>query len=70
MKILLDIEDSWADDFMEVLDDLPYVKNRKIKKSKKKSRLYREMEEAVKELKDIYAGKKKGRDAFEFLNEL
>ncbi len=29
MKIRLDIEDSRADDFMEVLDDLPYVKKSK-----------------------------------------
>ncbi len=40
------------------------------KSGKKKSRLEREIKQAVKEMNDIKSGKKKARNADEFLNEL
>lgn len=70
MKVILDIKDSKADALMDVLDDLPYVKAKLLKKKKKEPRLLRELREAVEEMKDIYAGKKEGRDIQHLLNEL
>ncbi len=68
MKILLDIPDNKADSLMEVLKSISYVKAKQITDSK--AQLIQEVREAVEEMKLIRAGKKKARNAEEFLNEL
>jgi hypothetical protein len=68
MKVLLDIPDSKATSLMEVLKSISYVKARQITDSK--AQLMEEIRDAVEEMKLIRAGKKKARNAEEFLNEL
>ena len=68
MKVLLDIKDSKAIHLLEVLKGLSYVKTTTI--SNEKALLMEEIKEAVEELKLIRAGKKKARNAQDFLNEL
>ena len=68
MRVLLDIKDSKASSLLEVLNGLSYVKVKAI--SGEKALLMEEIKEAVEELKLIRAGKKKGRNAEDFLNEL
>ena len=68
MKILLDIPDEKATSLMDVLRSISYVKAKPITDSKAK--LLEEIKEAVEEMKLIRAGKKKARNAEDFLNEL
>ena len=68
MKVLLDIKDSKAAFVMELLKSLKYVKTKQITPAK--ARLMEEIKEAVDELNLIKSGKKKARNAEEFLNEL
>jgi hypothetical protein len=68
MKVLLDIKDSKADFVMELLNSLSFVKTKKL--TDEKTQLIAEIKEAVEEMKLIRAGKKKGRNAEDFLNEL
>jgi hypothetical protein len=68
MKILLDIPDNKAISFMEVISSISYVKAKPLTNSKAK--LMSEIKEAVEEMKLIRAGKKKARNAEDFLNEL
>ena len=68
MKVLLDIKDSKASSLMDVLNSLSYVKVKTI--SDEKALLIEEIKEAVEEMKLIRAGKKKSRNAVDFLNEL
>ena len=68
MKVLLDIKDSKADFIMQLLRSFNFVKTKTITPAK--ALLMEEMKEAVEELKQIRTGKKKGRRAEEFLNEL
>lgn len=68
MRVLLDIKDSKASSLLEVLNDLSYVKVKLI--SGEKALLIEEIKEAVEEMKLIRAGKKKGRNAKDSLNEL
>lgn len=68
MKVLLDIKDKKAPFVLEVLKNFPFVKTEKI--SDEKALLIHEIKEAVDEMKLIRAGKKKARNAEEFLNEL
>jgi hypothetical protein len=68
MKLLLDIQDNKADALMKVLKDLPYVKTQLL--SPAKALFLTELKEAVTELNLVKAGKKKARNAEEFLNEL
>lgn len=68
MKVLLDIKDDKALHLLEVLRDLRYVKMKII--SDEKALLIEEIREAVEEMKLIRAGKKKGRNAKDVLNEL
>jgi len=68
MKVLLDIKDSRAVSLMDVLKSLSYVKVKLI--SDEKALLMSEIKEAVEEIKLIRAGKKKSRNAEDFLNEL
>ncbi|MBS1680330.1 MAG: hypothetical protein JST48_01325 [Bacteroidetes bacterium] len=68
MKILLDIPDHKAASLMEVLRSISFVKAKPITDSK--AQLLEELKEAVEEMKLIRLGKKKARNAEDFLNEL
>lgn len=68
MKILLDIQDHKALQFLEAIKSLPYIKMEQI--TEEKAELIGEIKEAVDELKLILTGNKKARDADDFLNEL
>ena len=68
MKVLLDIPDNKATSFMEVIKSISYVKAKTLTDSK--AQLMSEISAAVEEMKLIRAGKKKARNAEDFLNEL
>jgi hypothetical protein len=68
MKVLLDIPDNKAASLMDVLRSISYVKAKPITEAK--ALLLEEIREAVEEMKLIKEGKKKGRNAEDFLNEL
>lgn len=68
MKVLLDIPDNKASSLMEVLKSISYIKTKQLTDSK--AELMKEIREAVEEMKLIRAGKKKARNAEDFLNEL
>jgi hypothetical protein len=68
MRVLLDIKDNKALHLLEVLKILPYVKTTTL--SDEKALLMEEIKEAVEELNLVKAGKKKARNAMDFLNEL
>lgn len=68
MKVLLDIKDNKATHLLEVLKGLSYVKATPLTDAK--ALLMEEIREAVEEMKLIRAGKKKARNAEDFLNEL
>ncbi len=68
MKILLDIPDNKSASLMDVLRSIRYVKAKPL--TDEKALLLEEIREAVIEMKLIRAGKKKARNAEEFLHEL
>jgi len=68
MKVLLDVKDNKAEFIMQLLKSFNFVKAKTITPAK--ALLIEEMKEAVEELKQVRSGKKKGRKAEEFLNEL
>ncbi|MBL7974604.1 MAG: hypothetical protein JNJ85_06810 [Candidatus Kapabacteria bacterium] len=68
MKILIDIPDTKADAFMDVLNSITFVKAKQLTESK--AQALKEVRDAVVEMKQIKTGKKKSRSATEFLNEL
>lgn len=68
MKVVLEIQEDKADVFMEIVENIPFVKVKR--KQTKKEKFLDELKEAVEELNQIKAGKKKGQDAREFLKEL
>lgn len=68
MKILLEIPDNKAEALLKVLKDISYIKATTITEGK--ALLMQEMKEAVEEMKLIRSGKKKARNAEDFLNEL
>lgn len=68
MKVLLDIPDNKATSPMDVLSSISYVKAKPLTDAK--AFLLEELREAVEEMKLIKAGKKKARNAEDFLNEL
>ena len=68
MKILLDIPDNMASSLMDVLKSIPRIKAHTLTDSK--AQLLIEIREAVDEMKLIRTGKKKARNAKDFLNEL
>ena len=68
MRVLLDIKDNKALHLLEVLKSLPYVKTTTL--SDEKALLMEEIKEAVEELNLVKVGKKKARNAMDFLNEL
>ena len=68
MKVLLDIKDNKAPFVLEVLRNFPFVKTNTLTPAK--ARLMEDLKEAVAELNKVKAGKKKARNAEDFLNEL
>lgn len=68
MKILLDIPDNKASSLMAVLKSISYVKAKTLTDAN--ALLVEEIREAVEEMKLIRTGKKKARNAEDFLNEL
>ncbi len=68
MKVLLDIKDSRAAFFLELLKDFSYVKAKPL--TENDAIFLNELKEAIEEVKQIKAGKIKGRPAEELLNEL
>ena len=68
MKVLLDIPDNKAASFMDVFKSISYIKAQPLTDAK--ALLMVEIKEAVEEVKLIRAGKKKARNAEDFLNEL
>jgi hypothetical protein len=68
MKVLLDIPDNRAASFMDVVNSISYIKAKPLTDAK--ALLMEEIREAVQEMKLIRAGKKKARNAEDFLNEL
>ena len=68
MQILLDIKDSKVNIFLKFLSDLPYVKAKPL--NKKKEKFFRELLEAIEDVKLHKQGKLKLKSADELLNEL
>lgn len=68
MKVLVDIPDNKAKSFLEVIKSISYVKAKAL--TDEKALLLVEIREAVEEMKLIKEGKKKARNAEDFLNEL
>lgn len=68
MKLLLDIQDSKAPFFIELLQNFRYVKATPVTSAK--ALLIEEIKEAVDEINLIKSGKKKARNADDFINEL
>jgi hypothetical protein len=69
MKIILDIKDSKAAFFMELLKSFSFVK-KATPISDAKASLMQEIREAVEELKLVREGKLKARNAEDLINEL
>ena len=68
MKVLLDIPDNKSSSLMDMLRSIYYVKDKPLTDAK--ALLMEDIREAVEEMKLIRAGKKKARNAEDFLNEL
>ena len=68
MKYLLEVLDHKAKALIEVLDGISYVKTKPL--TENKALILSELKEAIDELGLVKAGKKKTRNAEEFLNEL
>jgi len=66
--MLVEVKDSKAAFVKELLNSLSFVKAKTI--TPEKALLIEEIKEAVEEMKQIRVGKKKARNAEEFLNEL
>lgn len=68
MKVLLDIQDSKADFFMELLNSVPYIKTKPLTSAKAK--LLIELKGSIDEINLAKNGKIKLQSAKDFLNEL
>lgn len=68
MKLEVTVKDSKADFILELLNNFTYVKTKKVSESKQQ--FLKEFEEAIEEVNQIKAGKKKSRNVEDFLNEL
>jgi cell fate (sporulation/competence/biofilm development) regulator YmcA (YheA/YmcA/DUF963 family) len=68
MKILIEIADDKAVFFLEVLQGISFIKAQPLTNAK--SELISEIREAIEEMKLISAGKKKMRDAEDFLEKI
>jgi len=77
MKVVLDIKDSKAEFFMELLKNFSYVKTHTLTSENRtkiagasKQRFIKEFEQALREIKLIEQGKLKARPIKELLDEL
>ncbi len=74
MKLVIHVKDSKAKLLLEFLQTLTYVKVERAsgptKESDASETILAKVKEAVQEMKLVKAGKLKGRDAMDFLNEL
>jgi hypothetical protein len=75
MKLVIDVKDSKAKLLLEFLQTLTYVKVERVPTDNgdgpdEKAAILANVQEAVNEMKLVKAGKLKGRDAMDFLNEL
>ena len=68
MKLLLDIQDEKASNFLELLKTFPYVKAKQL--TDYKVNVLEGLKEAIGEVKLIKEGKLKGTSAKSLLNEL
>jgi len=68
MKVLLDIKDDKADFVMELLSHLKFVKAEPL--TPYKSKVLRDIKEAVEEVNLIKAGKLQARNAEDLIDEL
>ncbi len=68
MKVLLDIKDDKAAFIMELLNNFKFVKAKPL--TPYKAEVLEGLKEAVEEVNQIKAGKKKAQPLSEFLNEL
>lgn len=71
MKLVVDVKDSKAHLLLEFLKTLTYVKVQRLaaEGSDEKSVILGQVREAVEAMRLVKAGKLKGRDALEFLDE-
>lgn len=70
MKVLLDVKDSKADFFIELVNNLGFVKKVEEQPEPSKKQILQELKQAVIELNMIEQGKLKARPAKELLDEL
>ncbi|MBX2977965.1 MAG: hypothetical protein KF905_01610 [Flavobacteriales bacterium] len=72
MKLVIDVKDNKAELLLEFLKTLSYVKVKAVpaEESDEKAAIIASVKQAVEEMKLVKAGKLKGRDAIEVLNEL
>ncbi|MBC7425495.1 MAG: hypothetical protein H7321_03075 [Bacteroidia bacterium] len=68
MKLLLDLPDNKAAQFMEMLKNLPYIKTKKL--SEEKALILTELKEAAENVILVKKGKLKARPAADLLNEI
>lgn len=70
MKVTIDIKDSKAGFFMELIKSLSFVKKVKVEEAPNKKQILAGVKQGVEEMKLIKAGKLKGRPVQELLDEL
>ncbi|NTV47422.1 MAG: hypothetical protein HGB11_13090 [Chlorobiales bacterium] len=70
MKVLLDIKDSKAEVFMELVKSIDFVRVVKEVKDKRKSQAIQDLAEAFNDVKLHEQGKKKLKSATDLLHEL
>lgn len=68
MKIILDIKDEKVGFIMELLKNFKFVKAKQL--TPYKAEVLESLKDAVEEVNQIKAGKKKGQSLSEFLNEV
>jgi len=68
MKVLLDIKDNKASFVMELLQNLPFVKAKTL--TPYKTKILKDLQDAVEEVNLIQKGKLKGIPAKDLLNEI
>ncbi len=70
MQVVLEVKENKYEDVINILNNLEYVKIKKIKAQTKKEKLIEELKEAKKELDEILSGKRKAMSMSEFLSEI
>ena len=68
MKLVIDVKDSKVEFLLELLRSLPFVKSTTIRNEK--DEVLESVRTAVEEMKQVKAGKLKGRPVQDLLNEL